>query len=53
MRYAKFNGSSPEIVPMEKLEELFLNPDILYARKFDICQPKVIDAVIAHYKVMK
>lgn len=53
LRYAKFNGSSPELVPMEKLEELFLNPDILYARKFDICQPKVIDAVIAHYKVMK
>ena len=53
LRYAKFNGSSPELVPMEKLEELFLNPDILYARKFDKCQLKVINAVISHFKLMK
>lgn len=53
MRYAKFNGSSPELVPKEKLDALFSNPDVLFARKFDMCQPKVINAVITHFKVMK
>lgn len=50
LRYAKFQGASPEFVPLEKLDELFTNPDILFARKFDMCQADVINAVIEHFK---
>lgn len=50
LRYAKFNGSSPELVPMEKLDALFSNPDVLFARKFDRCEADVIDFVKEHIR---
>ena len=36
LRYAKFAGSSPEIIHADKIEFLVKNPDILFARKFDM-----------------
>lgn len=49
LRYVKFNGSSPELVPKEKLEGLFSNPNILFARKFDTIQGDVIKTVSKHF----
>lgn len=49
LRYAKFNGgASPELVSKEKLNELYSNPDVLFARKFDMCESDVIDLVRYH-----
>lgn len=48
LRYAIFNGASPDLVPKEKLNELYSNPDILFARKFDMCESDVIDSVKYH-----
>lgn len=36
LRYAKFNGSSPELIPKEKVPQLINDPNILFARKFDM-----------------
>ena len=36
LRYAKFVGASPEIVHEDKVADLVANPDILFARKFDM-----------------
>lgn len=48
LRYDIFNGASLEFVPREKLNELYSNPDVLFARKFDICESDVIDSVKYH-----
>lgn len=49
LRYAKFNGgASPELVSKKKLNELYSNPDVLFARKFDMCESDVIDLVRYH-----
>ena len=53
LRYVKFQGASPELVPIEKLEELYSNPDILFARKFDLCKGDAINNVLEHFKIMK
>lgn len=36
LRYAKFIGASPEIIHTDKVAELVANPNILFARKFDM-----------------
>lgn len=36
LRYAKFVGASPEIIHADKVANLVANPDILFARKFDM-----------------
>ena len=36
LRYAKFIGPSPEIIHSDKVAELVANPNILFARKFDM-----------------
>ena len=36
LRYAKFVSASPETIHTDKLAKLVANPDILFARKFDI-----------------
>ena len=36
LRYAKFVGASPEIILADRVADLVANPDILFARKFDI-----------------
>lgn len=36
LRYAKFIGESPEIIHTDKVAELVANPNILFARKFDM-----------------
>lgn len=36
LRYAKFVGASPEIIHADMVAKLVANPDILFARKFDM-----------------
>ena len=36
LRYAKFVGASPEIIHTDKVADLVANPNILFARKFDM-----------------
>lgn len=36
LRYAKFVGASPEVISIDKIHNLVANPDILFARKFDL-----------------
>jgi hypothetical protein len=36
LRFAKFIGASPEIIHTDKVAELVADPNILFARKFDM-----------------
>ena len=47
LRYAKFQGSSPELITKEKVTQLVSNPNILFARKFDWAHQDSIDALLA------
>lgn len=52
LRYAKFDGASPKLVSREMLNELYSNPDVLFARKFDMCESDVIDLVRCHFQTI-
>lgn len=34
------------------LNELYSNPDVLFARKFDMCESDVIDLVRCHFQTI-
>lgn len=51
LRYAKFTGSSPETIHADKVDFLIENPDILFARKFDmIVDRDAVDKLINELK---
>lgn len=51
LRYAKFVGASPEIIHADKVANLVANPDILFARKFDmIVDRDAVDKLINELK---
>ena len=50
LRYAKFVGASPEIILADRVADLVANPDILFARKFDMIVDK--DAVGRRVKTL-
>ena len=52
LRYAKFDGASPKLVSREMLNELYSNPDVLFARKFDMCESDVIYLVRCHFQTI-
>ena len=51
LRYAKFVGASPEIILADRVADLVANPDILFARKFDmIVDRDAVDKLINELK---